>query len=628
MPKNQLKMDPTRTTTLRRKFSTDLRRRFKILKQRLHKLIVEDDAFGLNPPPTPFALNAFCPTGPGGGRDNSCSSKDGGGGSEESSGGDDKFLSFDKTPSPSSPDQYTHAVRPRAKMDNATLEKHEKAFDKKLTSDERNALNEYTLSNDVNEELRTGNISPLGQEQADLMDRAIAKGKVPKDMHVHRVISVPEDVAGLQALEGNILRDAGYISTSVSEETYRAIASDRADETDDNLGYRSHYVRMTILLPRGAEAGMLSGEGSEHEVLLPRNAPIKIHSVRRIGNPQELIGGRPTYHVTAEYIPQSQVRNTRWRFATSRDKVRQFEAWLRQQYDSLFLGATEEQLWEQFIEDGFRQGAGRAFDDTRRPQRAAARGRGRLEFYQGTRDEFMRSAFGRPEAIDKIKLLAGRTLTDIVGVTDDVAVRMSRVLVEGLTRGENPRTIARGLNGPLGRGASAAERVARTEIIRAHAEGQLEALGQLGVEEVGVAVEWSTANDDRVCPLCESLEGVVLKLDEARGMLPRHPNCRCAWIPANVGEKETIKEQVRPRSRINEAIDESIELEGRDTWGPGESIARRRPQSILNKGRTNATKTGLGYERIQGHDRPRINNLGRAWLCSRVRQSYLGGCTK
>jgi len=38
------------------------------------------------------------------------------------------------------------------------------------------------------------------------------------------------------------------------------------------------------------------------------------------------------------------------------------------------------------------------------------------------------------------------------------------------------------------------------------------------------------------CELCAPLEGIVLKVSEARGMLPRHPNCRCCFIPANVGE--------------------------------------------------------------------------------------------
>src|SRR5438132_135754 len=43
---NPLKLDPTRTATLRRKFMSELRGRFRALKRKLFRLIVEEDAFG------------------------------------------------------------------------------------------------------------------------------------------------------------------------------------------------------------------------------------------------------------------------------------------------------------------------------------------------------------------------------------------------------------------------------------------------------------------------------------------------------------------------------------------------------------------------------------------------------
>ena len=76
-----------------------------------------------------------------------------------------------------------------------------------------------------------------------------------------------------------------------------------------------------------------------------------------------------------------------------------------------------------------------------------------------------------------------------------------------------------------------ATRLARTEIVHTYAEGSLDSYERLGVEEVGVLAEWSTAGDDRVCPQCSSLEGQILTIKEARGLIPLHPNCRCAWIP-------------------------------------------------------------------------------------------------
>jgi hypothetical protein len=50
---NPLKYDPTRTLTLRRSFCAQLRRQFAILKGRIVKLIVEEDALGLKEPEPP-----------------------------------------------------------------------------------------------------------------------------------------------------------------------------------------------------------------------------------------------------------------------------------------------------------------------------------------------------------------------------------------------------------------------------------------------------------------------------------------------------------------------------------------------------------------------------------------------
>jgi len=40
-----------------------------------------------------------------------------------------------------------------------------------------------------------------------------------------------------------------------------------------------------------------------------------------------------------------------------------------------------------------------------------------------------------------------------------------------------------------------------------------------------------TAGDDKVCAICESYEGNAYTLDEARALIPAHPNCRCSIVP-------------------------------------------------------------------------------------------------
>ncbi len=262
--------------------------------------------------------------------------------------------------------------------------------------------------------------------------------------------------------------------------------------------------------------------------------------------------------------------NEDWRYLASPEKIKAFELWLRQQLAADLLGLSEQQTWEKFIREGFEKGAGRAFDDTKRSEAVKAAGEEKLDFYVGTRDEFLRSSFAQPVAVEKVKLLAGRSFTDLKGITDAMSTALTRGLVDGLVRGQSPREIGRSLADLVDVSRSRAETIAQTEIIRAHAEGQLKALEDMGVEEVGVMVEFSTAGDGRVCARCTALNGVTLKIDEARGLIPVHPRCRCAFLPANVGEDTTG--QKRTQRQIEKAAAKAdVDLE----------VSKTRPESIL-----------------------------------------------
>lgn len=96
--------------------------------------------------------------------------------------------------------------------------------------------------------------------------------------------------------------------------------------------------------------------------------------------------------------------------------------------------------------------------------------------------------------------------------------------------------------------------IARTEIVRAANYGALSAYKQSGVVE---SKEWLTAQDEKVCPFCGSLDRTVLGLDDSflavGGTLevttddgkvhtltnnyldtqapPVHPHCRCTLLP-------------------------------------------------------------------------------------------------
>lgn len=272
-----------------------------------------------------------------------------------------------------------------------------------------------------------------------------------------------------------------------------------------------------------------------------------------------------------------------WRFNTSEEKLEAFKDWLRRRYKVRVRDANDA-LWRKYIEDGFRQGAGRSYDDAKKGRWPAGDG----DFYRGTREQFLRDSFANPASLDTLKALVARTFSDLDGVSEQMAAGMTRVLADGLVRGQNPREVARTLSASLDIAKGRAEMIARTELSRAAAEGQLTALESLGVEDVGVSVEWVTSRrgtsrkgNPSPCPACKPLEGVVLKISEARGMLPRHPGCSCSWTIAGVSEDTS--DQKATKARILKAVDASKKAAGgKDGWGPGRPVSEARPQSVLN----------------------------------------------
>lgn len=215
-----------------------------------------------------------------------------------------------------------------------------------------------------------------------------------------------------------------------------------------------------------------------------------------------------------------------WRFGTSDQKVEEFQKWLAVLFNQELTGADDRSLWTKFVTQAFEKGIARSFDDYMKTLP------GGKDEKAARKAEFLRASLRNPVAIEKVKLLASRTFSDLQGVTQATGTAMTRVLAEGLARGDSPRVVALKLHEVMGTVTKArALTIARTETIRAHAEGQLVALKDLGVKNLGVQVEWDTAGDGKVCQLCRPMEGLIVPIEKASGMLPRHPNCRCAWKP-------------------------------------------------------------------------------------------------
>lgn len=230
-------------------------------------------------------------------------------------------------------------------------------------------------------------------------------------------------------------------------------------------------------------------------------------------------------------ITQAQERE--FEFLTDAKKLEAFNRWFATQVAAKLifpdLGTPRDQPWTtEYIESAYRRGLLNAFLASQSQGAFQTAVLGTL-----TQAEFLRRSFGAPESRSKVQLLGTRALESLKGVTAAMASEMNRILAQGMIDGKGPAAIAREMAQKISQLTRArAFLIARTEIIHAHAEGQLDAFEKLGVLELGIRAEWVTAGDDRVCPLCAPLEGKTFTVKEARGMIPRHPNCRCSWTPS------------------------------------------------------------------------------------------------
>ncbi|MGM0409207.1 MAG: minor capsid protein [Bacillota bacterium] len=159
------------------------------------------------------------------------------------------------------------------------------------------------------------------------------------------------------------------------------------------------------------------------------------------------------------------------------------------------------------------------------------------------------SIFAMPVHKDSVELLYSRNYKALDGITEAMNRDIGRELSKGFAQGKNPRQIASMLNKRVDKiGITRARTMARTEVVNAHAEATLNTYQQAGLKEVTAEVELSTAGDGRVCGICQGLEGQTYSIDGARGVIPVHPNCRCAWLP--VVEKDG--EKMKPGGRVKD----------------------------------------------------------------------------
>ncbi len=102
-----------------------------------------------------------------------------------------------------------------------------------------------------------------------------------------------------------------------------------------------------------------------------------------------------------------------------------------------------------------------------------------------------------------------------------------------------------------------ANTTARTEVMNAYTVGRLDGFKLSGVVD---KVQYSTSPDERLCEVCAPLDGTIYKLENADGIIPVHPNCRCQWIPLISDDYKEAKEKAQNNIYDVYGIDNSGDL--------------------------------------------------------------------
>ena len=118
--------------------------------------------------------------------------------------------------------------------------------------------------------------------------------------------------------------------------------------------------------------------------------------------------------------------------------------------------------------------------------------------------------------------------------------RLRKEIINFVRNDETFQSFSRRMASDAMFGKARGQMIAVTEVTRAYAEGNKIAWRESGVTE---GMEWNTANDELVCPICGPLDGDQVPLDdEFDGGFeapPAHPRCRCWLTPVTVGDLET-----------------------------------------------------------------------------------------
>lgn len=210
-------------------------------------------------------------------------------------------------------------------------------------------------------------------------------------------------------------------------------------------------------------------------------------------------------------------------FNTANDgekKVQTFREWLSNALAS-FLGRT---TLGKSLKKAYEKGMERAYSLLNKGKNAIRDS----SFLRGTVEEFKRNA----GSSSQLNLLIEKARNELKGLGEGLTTELLREFSDSLSANDSQKDVEKKFNTVFKKYKDKAILLSGNAVVQGHAWGELDGLKGLGVTHVGVEVEFRTAGDSRVCPLCAALEGQIYPIEEAYGIIPVHIRCRCMFIPA------------------------------------------------------------------------------------------------
>jgi len=121
--------------------------------------------------------------------------------------------------------------------------------------------------------------------------------------------------------------------------------------------------------------------------------------------------------------------------------------------------------------------------------------------------------------------LEKRDFKDISSLDRRMVDKFRETLKDAFKQGYSVNKVAEDIK-PYLKDKSMAEVVARTELSRASAEGELNRYKESNLVK---EVVWTTPITPTTCEVCKKQNGKKYPIEKARGLIPEHPNCRCYW---------------------------------------------------------------------------------------------------